>query len=48
VLLWAEQGNFPRPVYEMIAASMGAARVETVACGHLVPMERPDLIVAAV
>lgn len=48
VLLWAEHGDFPRPVYEMIAASMADARVETVACGHLVPMERPDLVVAAV
>ena len=46
--LWAERGDFPRPLYELIAASMPDARVETVACGHLVPMEDPDLVIAAV
>jgi hypothetical protein len=38
------RGDFP--LSRLIAASMGAARVD-VACGHLVPMERPDLVVAA-
>jgi pimeloyl-ACP methyl ester carboxylesterase len=46
--LWAQRGDFQRPVYESIAASMRDARVDTVGCGHLVPMERPDLVVAAV
>jgi pimeloyl-ACP methyl ester carboxylesterase len=41
--LWAEQGSFPLPYYERLAASMRAARVERVPAGHLIPMERPDL-----
>jgi len=48
LLLWAARGQFPRPLYETVAASMGLARVETVDSGHLVPMERPDLVAAAV
>ncbi|MDJ0867784.1 MAG: alpha/beta fold hydrolase [Myxococcota bacterium] len=48
LFLWAAQGRFPRERYEALAASMGDARVESVACGHLVPMERPDLVVEAV
>jgi len=47
-ILWAAGGDFPRPIHEALAAAMGNAQIETVACGHLVPMERPDLIVAAV
>lgn len=46
LFLWAEQGNFPRPVYEQLVASMAAGRVESVPAGHLVPMERPDLVVS--
>ena len=45
---WAEGGDFPLPLYEMVASSMPDARVERIACGHLVPMERPDLVVDAV
>jgi pimeloyl-ACP methyl ester carboxylesterase len=41
--LWAEQGNFSLARYEELAAAMRAARVERVAAGHLIPMERPDL-----
>jgi pimeloyl-ACP methyl ester carboxylesterase len=48
LFLWAERGDFSRPLYELIAASMRAARVAPVDCGHLVPMQRPDLVVAAV
>ena len=48
LFLWAAHGDFPRPLYELVAASMRSARVETVACGHLVPMACPDLVVAAV
>jgi pimeloyl-ACP methyl ester carboxylesterase len=48
LFLWAARGTSPREVYEALAASMRAARVETVDCGHLVAMERPDLVVEAV
>lgn len=48
LLLWAARGSFPRSTYEELAASMRAARVETVECGHLVPMERPEWVVEAV
>jgi len=45
--LWAERGNFPVPYYEVLAASMRAARVERITTGHLIPMERPDLVADA-
>lgn len=45
--LWASRGDFPRLVYEVLASSMADARVQDVDSGHLVPMERPDLIVQA-
>jgi pimeloyl-ACP methyl ester carboxylesterase len=45
--LWAERGNFPLAYYEALAASMRAARVERVPAGHLIPMERPDLVADA-
>jgi pimeloyl-ACP methyl ester carboxylesterase len=48
LLLWARRGNFSRATYEKLAASMRAGRVEEVDAGHLVPLERPDLVVAAV
>ncbi len=48
LLLWARRGDFSRATYEKIAASMRAGRVEAVDAGHLVPMERPDLVVEAV
>jgi pimeloyl-ACP methyl ester carboxylesterase len=47
-LLWATRGDFPRAAYEAIAARMGNARIRDVDAGHLVPMERPDLVVEAV
>jgi len=46
-ILHAERGDFPRPLYDLIAASMTDARVETIPTGHLVPMERPDIVIAA-
>jgi pimeloyl-ACP methyl ester carboxylesterase len=46
-ILWARHGDFPRPVYETIAASMRKARVDDVDSGHLVPMIRPGAVVAA-
>jgi pimeloyl-ACP methyl ester carboxylesterase len=45
--LWAERGNFSLPHYEALAASMRAARVERAPTGHLIPMERPELVVDA-
>lgn len=48
LLLWAEGGDFPRPLYESIAARMRHAEIRDVPSGHLVPMERPELVVAAV
>ena len=47
--LWlrAERGNFPLPYYQALAASMRAARVESAPAGHLIPMERPDLVAEA-
>jgi pimeloyl-ACP methyl ester carboxylesterase len=48
LLLWARHGNFPRPLYDRLAETLGDARVEPVDAGHLVPMERPERVVAAV
>lgn len=45
---WAKRGNFPRALYEALAACMSEARVEDLDCGHLAPMERPDLVVDGV
>ncbi len=48
LLLWAERGDFGRSVYESVAERMADAQVRDVGAGHLVPMERPDLVVDAV
>jgi pimeloyl-ACP methyl ester carboxylesterase len=48
LFLWAEQGDFSREFYQTIAAGMRDARVETLACGHLVPMQCPELVLDAV
>ena len=45
--LWAARGNFPVELYRSLAATMEAARVETLDAGHLVPMERPELVLEA-
>lgn len=47
LILWAARGDFPRFVHESLAAAMPAARVAAVDTGHLVPMERPDLVAEA-
>jgi len=47
-ILCAEQGTFPRAIQEQIAARMRDAQVLEVPTGHLVPMERPDLVAQAV
>ncbi|MDH3684574.1 MAG: alpha/beta hydrolase [Myxococcales bacterium] len=46
--LWATSGNFPRARYERVVDSMPHARIEDVAAGHLVPMERPACVIQAV
>ena len=45
--LWAARGNFSRTRYEALAATMRRARVVPVAAGHLIPMERPELVAEA-
>jgi len=47
LFLWAVRGNFSRSRYEQLVGSMPRARVEDVDAGHLVPMERPDLVARA-
>jgi pimeloyl-ACP methyl ester carboxylesterase len=47
LILWAQRGNFPRAVYEAYAARLADARIDDVDAGHLMPMERPELVVAA-
>jgi pimeloyl-ACP methyl ester carboxylesterase len=46
--LWAARGNFPRSLYERIACEMADARIVDADCGHLIPMERPELVVEVV
>jgi pimeloyl-ACP methyl ester carboxylesterase len=45
--LWAAHGQFSLALYETVAASMRAAHVEPVNSGHLVPMEHPEIVIAA-
>jgi len=44
LILCAERGNFGRAMYDQVAARMRDARIVDVPTGHLVPMERPDLV----
>jgi pimeloyl-ACP methyl ester carboxylesterase len=44
LILCASRGNFGRALYEQVAARMRDARIVDVPTGHLVPMERPDLV----
>lgn len=48
LLLWAKRGNFPRLAFERLAAGMVDARIEDVEAGHLIPMERPEWVAAAI
>jgi pimeloyl-ACP methyl ester carboxylesterase len=48
LVLWARHGNFPPAVYQRVFAAMPRARIIDADCGHLIPMERPDLVVDAV
>ncbi len=45
LLLWAERGDFPRPVFEAVASRMPDATLADAATGHFVPMEAPELVV---
>jgi pimeloyl-ACP methyl ester carboxylesterase len=47
-MLWAQHGDFPRAVFADYAARMSNARIQDVDAGHLVPMERPELVIDAV
>lgn len=47
-VLWAENGDFTRPVYERVFGPLPSVEIVDVPCGHLVPMERPDLVVTAI
>jgi pimeloyl-ACP methyl ester carboxylesterase len=44
LILCAARGNFGRAMYDQVAARMRDARIVDVPTGHLVPMERPDLV----
>lgn len=45
--IWARGGDFSRSLYERAAKRMESARVVDVEGGHMVPMEAPERIVAA-
>jgi pimeloyl-ACP methyl ester carboxylesterase len=47
-VLWARRGDLPPAVYQRVFAAMADVRIVDVDSGHLVPMERPELVVAAV
>ncbi|RIK97894.1 MAG: hypothetical protein DCC71_21390 [Proteobacteria bacterium] len=47
-VLWARHGDFSHRVFERVFGAMERAAVREIDCGHLVPMERPDLVVDAV
>ena len=47
VWMWARDGDFSRDLYERAAAGMSCARVVDVEGGHMVPMEAPERIAAA-
>jgi pimeloyl-ACP methyl ester carboxylesterase len=44
LILCAERGTFGHALYDQIAARMPDVRIVDVPTGHLVPMERPDLV----
>jgi len=47
-LLWATDGDFPRGIYEALVGTLRQGSIEDVEGGHLLPMERPDLVAEAV
>ena len=48
LMLWARHGNFPRLVFDDVAARMRDGAVEAVDAGHLIPMEDPGRVAEAV
>jgi pimeloyl-ACP methyl ester carboxylesterase len=48
LLLWARHGNFPHALFARLAVHLGDARIEEVDAGHLIPMEKPEIVVDAV
>jgi pimeloyl-ACP methyl ester carboxylesterase len=48
LIQWAKRGDFTRRAFERLVDCLADARVVDVDSGHLVPMERPDLVVEAV
>lgn len=48
LVLWARAGNFPYSHFEGLAAQMPAAELRVADAGHLVPMEKPELVVREV
>jgi pimeloyl-ACP methyl ester carboxylesterase len=47
-VLRARRGDFPRATFERVLAAMPRARLVDVDAGHLIPMERPELVVREV
>jgi pimeloyl-ACP methyl ester carboxylesterase len=47
LFLRAARGNFPRDVYEKLAARSPRGEVQDLDAGHLVLMEQPELVIAA-
>jgi len=45
LIVRAQRGNFPREIFEALAAAIPDGRLREVDAGHLIPMERPDLVV---
>lgn len=45
--VWARGGDFPRALYEGAVATMKSARIVDVEGGHMVPMEAPERVLAA-
>ncbi len=48
LMIWAEHGDFPRSVFASYAARMENAQIQEIDAGHLVPMERPEIVVDAI
>ena len=48
LVLWARGGHFPREHFEDLAGRMQRGEVRDADAGHLVPMERPELVVGEV
>lgn len=48
LLLWAARNSFPRALHEALVARLPRGRLEAADAGHLIPMERPELVSQAV